>query len=95
MTKLHNVDPAAARRHHCPLGIDDPALYCGNCPCRRVIFVEVDRPEKTHVLGKALFAFSRPAITRSRMISRSNWAKAATIVKKSLPEGVVVSIWFS
>jgi len=29
------------------------------------------------------------------MISLSNWAKAATIVKNSLPEGVVVSIWFS
>jgi len=41
MARMHGVDPAVARRHHCPVGIDDPALECASCPYRRVILVEV------------------------------------------------------
>jgi hypothetical protein len=57
MAKIHNVDPAFARRHHCPLGINDPNLDCKTCPYRRVIIVEVEHKTPNHINGKQLFAF--------------------------------------
>jgi protein-S-isoprenylcysteine O-methyltransferase Ste14 len=57
MAKMHNVDPAIARRHHCPLGINDPALNCNNCPYRRIIIDEVDNPNGSHATGKGLLSF--------------------------------------
>lgn len=51
MAKMHNVDPAVARRHHCPLGLDDATLDCSKCPYRRVIIVEVDGKAKGHLSG--------------------------------------------
>ncbi len=57
MAKMHNVDPSIARRHHCPLEIDDPALDCGSCPYRRVIIDQVDTGGK-HPAGSRLLAFS-------------------------------------
>jgi protein-S-isoprenylcysteine O-methyltransferase Ste14 len=54
MAKMHNVDPSVARRHHCPLGIEDPALDCSNCPYRRVILVQIDHPGPAHVSGESL-----------------------------------------
>ncbi len=48
------VDPALARRHHCPLGISAPQLKCDQCPYRRVILVEVRRPSPGHFSGKSL-----------------------------------------
>jgi len=57
MAKMHGVDPAIARRHHCPLGINDENLDCNNCPYRRVILVEVDHSSGTHISGSKLLAF--------------------------------------
>ena len=57
MAKMHGVDPAVARRHHCPLGINDENLGCNNCPYRRVILVEVDHSSGKHVSGSKLLAF--------------------------------------
>ncbi len=57
MAKMHNVDPAFARRHHCPMGIDDPNLDCKTCPYRRVIIVEVSHKTRNHISGKQLLAF--------------------------------------
>ena len=34
VARMHGVDPAIARRHHCPLGIDDEGMDCGACPYR-------------------------------------------------------------
>jgi protein-S-isoprenylcysteine O-methyltransferase Ste14 len=56
MAKMHNVDPAIARRHHCPLDIDDADLNCVDCPYKRVVIVEIQNDEKgplsgTDVLG--------------------------------------------
>jgi protein-S-isoprenylcysteine O-methyltransferase Ste14 len=62
MAKMNNVDPAMARRHHCPLGINHQNMDCNNCEYRRVIFVEVDNPSKKHISGKELFAFSTTRI---------------------------------
>ncbi len=57
MAKMHNVDPAFARRHHCPMGIDDPNLDCKTCPYRRVIIVEVNHKTPNHINGRQLLAF--------------------------------------
>lgn len=57
MAKMHNVDPAFARRHHCPMGINDPNLDCKTCPYRRVIIVEVEHKTGKHISGKQLIAF--------------------------------------
>ncbi len=57
MAKMHNADPAMARRHHCPIGINDFALECDNCPYRRVIIDEVDNTGQKHLSGSALLAF--------------------------------------
>jgi hypothetical protein len=54
---MHNVDPAIARRHHCPLGINDDDLQCDRCPYRRVILVEVKQPDGTHASGSDLLSF--------------------------------------
>ncbi len=51
MAKMHNVDPAIARRHHCPLDIDDANLNCAECPYRRVIIVEIKNDKKGLVSG--------------------------------------------
>jgi protein-S-isoprenylcysteine O-methyltransferase Ste14 len=55
MARMHNADPAVARRHHCPIGIDDPSLDCDSCPYRRVILVEIAHPGQTRASGKAVF----------------------------------------
>ena len=57
MAKMHNVEPAVARRHHCPLGMDDPNLDCAACPYRRVILVQVDCPDGRHATGAKLLSF--------------------------------------
>ena len=57
MAKMHNVDPAFARRHHCPLEIDDPAMDCRTCSYRRVIIDEVRNDGGNRLSGRALFAF--------------------------------------
>jgi protein-S-isoprenylcysteine O-methyltransferase Ste14 len=56
MAAMHGVDPAVARRHHCPLEIDRPELACDSCPYRRVILVEIDHSQKGHVSGSSLLA---------------------------------------
>ena len=51
MAKMHHMDPRIARRHHCPLGINDPNLDCSNCPYRRVIVVEIHDTHKGSISG--------------------------------------------
>jgi protein-S-isoprenylcysteine O-methyltransferase Ste14 len=57
MAKMHGVDPAVARRHHCPLGLNDPVLQCEACPFRRIIFVAIKHGEKGHLSKEDLFSF--------------------------------------
>lgn len=57
MAKMHGVDPAIARRHHCPLGINDPSIDCNTCPYRRVIIDEVSNKEGVRLAGKGLLSF--------------------------------------
>ncbi len=62
MAKMRHVDPVMARRHHCPLGINNQNTDCNNCEYRRVVFVEVDNPSNNHMSGKELFAFNTKRI---------------------------------
>jgi hypothetical protein len=62
MAAMHHVDPAMARRHHCPLGIDDPALQCKSCPFRRIVFVEIDHNGNGHLSKAGLFSFDTTRI---------------------------------
>jgi hypothetical protein len=57
MAKMHHADPAMARRHHCPLGINEPALECGTCPFRCVVFLEIDHDGQNRLSKEGLFAF--------------------------------------
>jgi protein-S-isoprenylcysteine O-methyltransferase Ste14 len=57
MAKMHHVDPAMARRHHCPLGITSADMQCDHCPYRRVILVEVDQAGGRHGSGSDLLSF--------------------------------------
>ncbi len=56
MAAARGVDPAVARRHHCPLEIDRADLACDTCPYRRVILVEIDSGRPVHISGKSLLA---------------------------------------
>ena len=58
MAAMHNADPAMARRHHCSLGMNDPALRCESCPFRRIVFVEVDHDGEGRLAKEELFAFN-------------------------------------
>jgi protein-S-isoprenylcysteine O-methyltransferase Ste14 len=66
MAKMHGADPAFARRHHCPLGINDPNLTCETCPYRRVIIVEINNEYGKRLSGKQLLSFNT---TRTPMYS--------------------------
>jgi hypothetical protein len=57
MAQMHQVDPAMARKHHCPLGVNDPALQCDTRPFRRIVFVEVDHNGKDRLSKAGLFSF--------------------------------------
>jgi protein-S-isoprenylcysteine O-methyltransferase Ste14 len=58
MAKMHNVDPSTARRHHCPMGIDDANLECATCPYRRVIIEEVRHKDFVHLRGPELLSLN-------------------------------------
>lgn len=58
VAKMRDVDPAMARRHHCPLGIHNPDMDCGNCEFRRIIFVEAVNPSSHNISGKEFFALN-------------------------------------
>jgi protein-S-isoprenylcysteine O-methyltransferase Ste14 len=56
IAKMHGVDPAFARRRHCPIAVEHN-LSCENCPYRRIIFIEINHAGKNHVSGEELFSF--------------------------------------
>ena len=58
MAAMHHADPAVARRHHCPVMIDDPGMDCRTCPLRRIVLVEIDHEGNGHLSEAGLFSFS-------------------------------------
>ncbi len=59
MAAMHGADPTVARRHHCPLKIDDPGMSCDACGYRRVIFLEIEPTTGAPVSGIASFALNQ------------------------------------
>ena len=57
MAKMHHVDPVFARRHHCPIGIDNPSLDCNTCPYRRLIIDEVAHGNAGRMSGNDVLSF--------------------------------------
>jgi hypothetical protein len=62
MAAMHNADPAMARRHHCPVEINDPAMNCETCPIRRIVFVEIDHEGNGHLSQTGLFSLATTRI---------------------------------
>ncbi len=62
MARTRNVDPAMARKHHCPLGIHTQNMDCSHCDYRRIIFVKVENPANKHLSRNELFAFNTERI---------------------------------
>jgi protein-S-isoprenylcysteine O-methyltransferase Ste14 len=56
MAAIKGVDPKLARRHHCPLGLNQADLDCDACPYRRVILLEVEPYPGKNISGEKLLA---------------------------------------
>lgn len=56
MAASRGVDPAVARRHHCPLEIDRSDLDCDACSYRRVILLKIDHRQAGHISGSSLLS---------------------------------------
>jgi protein-S-isoprenylcysteine O-methyltransferase Ste14 len=56
MAAMHGVDPAVARRHHCPVELNLAGMECDTCTIRRVILVEVTAASDQPLSGKDLLA---------------------------------------
>ncbi len=54
MAASRGIDPAVARRHHCPLELDRAGMACDACDYRRVILIEIDHPQAGHLSGSSL-----------------------------------------
>jgi len=56
MAAMHGVDPKVARRHHCPVGINQANLNCATCTIKRIILIQVTPPPGQPGSGVHLFA---------------------------------------
>ncbi len=56
MAAMHGVDPAVARRHHCPVELNQAGMDCDTCTIRRVILVEVTAAKDQRLSGESLLA---------------------------------------
>jgi protein-S-isoprenylcysteine O-methyltransferase Ste14 len=81
MAKMHNVDPEVARRHHCPLGIDDPDMTCNACDYRRVIIVEIKHDYRRHLSGEKLFSLNATRLPVSFIDINAKTGEIIKVVK--------------
>jgi protein-S-isoprenylcysteine O-methyltransferase Ste14 len=81
MAEMHHVDPAVARRHHCPLHLNDSALQCAACPYRRVILVEIDHAGRGHLAGASLFSFGTQRLPLCFVDVNTETGEIATVHK--------------
>jgi protein-S-isoprenylcysteine O-methyltransferase Ste14 len=58
MAAEHGTDPQVARRHHCPLQIQQDDMECDKCSFRRVILVEIDGNTKDPRHGVNVFSLN-------------------------------------
>jgi len=58
MAQTFHVDPAVARRHHCPIAAKEPDGDCNRCSYRRVILVEIRHDDGRHLSGAGVFSLN-------------------------------------
>lgn len=81
MAQMNHVDPAVARRHHCPIGTKEATGDCDTCSYRRVIIVEVRHGDGRHLTGADLFALNTTRIPVSFFDINANTGEIVNAVK--------------
>src|SRR5271157_1174556 len=58
MAQMLHVDPAVARRHHCPIAAKEPNGDFNRCSYRRVVLVEIRHDNGKHLSGAGVFSLN-------------------------------------
>jgi hypothetical protein len=85
MAQMHHVDPAIARRHHCPIGPKEDSGDCNSCSYRRVIIVEIKHVDGGHLSGADLFALNTTRIPVSFVDINAGTGEIINAVKVQKP----------
>lgn len=80
MAKMFHVDPAVARRHHCPIVKKEANADCNNCNYRRVAVVEIEHGGG-HVSGALLLAVNTARIPVSFVDINTRTGEIVNVVK--------------
>jgi protein-S-isoprenylcysteine O-methyltransferase Ste14 len=85
MAQMNHVDPAIARRHHCPIGPKEASGDCNSCSYRRVIIVEVKHVDGGHLSGADLFTLNTSRIPVSFVDINASTGEILNVVKVQKP----------
>ena len=80
MATMNHVDPAVARRHHCPIAAKDAGSNCNDCSYKRVALVEIDHAGG-HVSGEKLLGVNTARIPVSFIDINTRTGEIVSIVK--------------
>ena len=80
MAQMFHVDPAVARRHHCPIQVKDANEDCNDCAYRRVAVVEI-RHEGGHLSGKGLLGVDTARVPVSFIDINAKTGQIVNIVR--------------
>ena len=80
MAKMFHVDPAVARRHHCPIAVKEADAGCDNCSYRRVAVVEIDHGGG-HASGEGLLAVNTTRVPVSFVDINTRTGEVVNVVK--------------
>jgi len=81
MAKMFHVDPAVARRHHCPIAAKEDTLDCNSCDYRRVAVVEIEHNGDGHVSGAGLLAVNTARVPVSFVDINTKTGEIVNVVK--------------
>ena len=80
MAQMFHVDPAVARRHHCPIQAKDVNGDCNTCPYRRVAVVEI-RHDGGHLSGSGLLGVDTTRVPVSFIDINAKTGQIVNIVR--------------
>ena len=80
MAQMFHVDPAVARRHHCPIEKKVPDGNCNSCEYRRVALVEIDHAGG-HISGSALLGVDTTRVPVSFIDINAKTGQIVNIVR--------------
>ncbi len=80
MAQMFHVDPAVARRHHCPIPVKENNGVCDTCSYRRVALVEIDHPGG-HISGYRLLGVNATRVPISFVDINVKTGEIAEIVR--------------